>query len=149
MNLSTDPVNNPMDNLMTVHQNAINSGARGSVGVSLAPGPSSTACDDQFTSEADALRAEVIGNTYLIKHRGALLSCSSSMRDAYSDEKLRADAAEAQVVRLREALNLVIQGLELRARFRGDVEDEVAVLDISDGALETARAALSEQEQER
>lgn len=34
---------------------------------------------------------------------------------------------------------------DLRARIRGDVENGVAVLDISDGVLEQARAALAQE----
>lgn len=53
------------------------------------------------------------------------------------------DAQTVEIERLRTALNSMIDDMDIRARIRGDVENGVAVLDISDGVLDQARAALS------
>lgn len=63
------------------------------------------------------------------------------------------DAQTAEIARLRaerdalrEALESVIYDMRLRAGIRGDVENGVAVLDISDGVLERVRAALAQEQ---
>ena len=55
--------------------------------------------------ELDMLRGNYEQQTaYTIIHKGALRYCNSSMRDAYSDETARADAAERRVRELVEAI---------------------------------------------
>lgn len=55
--------------------------------------------------ELDMLRGNYEQQTaYTIIHKGVLRYCNSSMRDAYSDETARADAAERRVAELEAAL---------------------------------------------
>lgn len=60
-----------------------------------------------------------------------------------AEERVRDQAAKIE--RLRAALQAMIEDMEIRARTRGDVEDGVAVLDISDGVLERARDVLAQE----
>lgn len=67
---------------------------------------------DALIAERDALQIEVMGLTaqnerftaYMVTHKGAGLYCSDSMRQAYSDQTVQAERAEAEAAGLREAL---------------------------------------------
>lgn len=58
---------------------------------------------DGLRPQVDGLRAALEERTaYVVTHRGMALSCGNSMRQAYSDEKVRADHAESALAALRK-----------------------------------------------
>ena len=107
---------------MTDHQNAINPGARSSVGISLAPGPSSTAYDDQLIERRDYF--EVVAGRI------------SRNRDMWRGQ---CERQAAEIERLREALNLALEyWADRQQRYKNRAPAWV----------EKARAALQSQDRE-
>ncbi|MFC3338171.1 hypothetical protein [Paracandidimonas soli] len=96
-------------------------------------------------AEIDGLRANLEHHqAYWINHRGAALACSSAMRDAYSDEKVRADAAEAVIARLRGWLADIIFEIDEIERNRIVIQQENPMKDLKDidsVALQMCRSA--------
>lgn len=102
---------------------------------------------DAQAAEMDGLRAELEHHkAYIIHRQGQLLYCTSAMRDAYADEKVRADAAEAEIARLRQALQRIADWCPPTVVSRGErVPMSVAVGSNGerDHFRDLSRAALS------
>lgn len=98
--------------------------------------------------ENDGLNAQLDRHTsYTIVHRGAALYCTSAMLDTYSDERARADAAEAEIARLREALGSIRQygNDTLSGRADGGPDDRKWQREAVIEMRNRARAALQEK----
>jgi hypothetical protein len=117
---------------------------------------------EALRAEVEDLEVQVAGLTvevehhtaYAITHRGALRYCNSNMRDAYSDEKVRAETAEARAERLAEALRELADAVF--AEFCGDETESMEPDDskvsypedrchITFGMIRRARAALEQE----
>lgn len=81
-------------------------------------------------------------------HEGTVLEVEKSVRDDWRGSRLARDATEKEIEEYRleqGAVEVIGDDIDALARQRGDLEDEVAVLEQSKGQMATELQQLTEQ----